>query len=223
MLKINNISKSYLQRGIVLDNLNLEIEESCSLAITGPSGSGKTTLLNIIGMLTKPDKGEVFFNGEDISKLDADQAAFYRNRKIGFIFQDHLLLPHLTIFENITLPLLANKESKKDSAEASKYAISLMEKTGILELKNKFPGQVSGGEAQRATLVRALINKPDLLLADEPTGSLDSDNAELMANILVDLNKELGTTLIVVTHSKNLASKMQKIMTIEKGVLKVSD
>lgn len=223
MLKINNISKSYLQRGIVLDNLNLEIEESCSLAITGPSGSGKTTLLNIIGMLTKPDKGEVFFNGEDISKLDADQAAFYRNRKIGFIFQDHLLLPHLTIFENITLPLLANKESKKDSAEASKYAISLMEKTGILELKNKFPGQVSGGEAQRATLVRALINKPDLLLADEPTGSLDSDNAELMANILVDLNKELGTTLIVVTHSESLASKMQKIMTIEKGVLKVSD
>lgn len=223
MLKINNISKSYLQRGIVLDNLNLEIEESCSLAITGPSGSGKTTLLNIIGMLTKPDKGEVFFNGEDISKLDADQAAFYRNRKIGFIFQDHLLLPHLTIFENITLPLLANKESKKDSAEASKYAISLMEKTGILELKNKFPGQVSGGEAQRATLVRALINKPDLLLADEPTGSLDSDNAELMANILVDLNKELGTTLIVVTHSESLAAKMQKIMTIEKGVLKVSD
>lgn len=223
MLKINNISKSYLQRGIVLDNLNLEIEESCSLAITGPSGSGKTTLLNIIGMLTKPDKGEVFFNGEDISKLDADQAAFYRNRKIGFIFQDHLLLPHLTIFENITLPLLANKESKKDSAEASKYAISLMEKTGILELKNKFPGQVSGGEAQRATLVRALINKPDLLLADEPTGSLDSDNAELMANILVDLNKELGTTLIVVTHSESLASKMQKKMTIEKGVLKVSD
>lgn len=223
MLKINNISKSYLQRGIVLDNLNLEIEESCSLAITGPSGSGKTTLLNIIGMLTKPDKGEVFFNGEDISKLDADQAAFYRNRKIGFIFQDHLLLPHLTIFENITLPLLANKESKKDSAEASKYAISLMEKTGIIALKNKFPGQVSGGEAQRATLVRALINKPDLLLADEPTGSLDSDNAELMANILVDLNKELGTTLIVVTHSESLASKMQKIMTIEKGVLKVSD
>lgn len=223
MLKINNISKSYLQRGIVLDNLNLEIEESCSLAITGPSGSGKTTLLNIIGMLTKPDKGEVFFNGEDISKLDADQAAFYRNRKIGFIFQDHLLLPHLTIFENITLPLLANKESMKDGAEASKYAISLMEKTGILELKNKFPGQVSGGEAQRATLVRALINKPDLLLADEPTGSLDSDNAELMANILVDLNKELGTTLIVVTHSESLASKMQKKMTIEKGVLKVSD
>lgn len=219
MLKITNISKSYLQRGVVLDKLNLEIEESCSLAITGPSGSGKTTLLNIIGMLTKPDNGEVFFNGEDILKLDADQAAFYRNRKIGFIFQDHLLLPHLTVFENIMLPLLANKESRRGREDASNYAISLMEKTGILELKNKFPGQISGGEAQRATLVRALINKPDLILADEPTGSLDADNAELMAEILVDLNKELGTTLIVVTHSENLASKMQKRMHIEKGVL----
>lgn len=221
MLKISNISKSYLQRGLVLDNLNLEIKESCSLAITGPSGSGKTTLLNIIGMLTKPDKGEVFFKGEDITKLDADGAAFYRNRKIGFIFQDHLLLPHLTIFENILLPLLANKESRKSSEDASKYAISLMDKTGIIDLKNKFPGQVSGGEAQRATLVRALINKPDLILADEPTGSLDSDNAELMATILVELNEELGTTLIVVTHSDSLASKMQRKMHIEKGVLKV--
>ena len=222
MLKINNISKSYLQRGIVLDKLNLEIEKSCSLELPGPSGSGKTTLLNIIGMLTKPDNGEVLFNGEDISKLDADQAAFYRNRKIGFIFQDHLLLPHLTVFENIMLPLLANKESRRGSEDASNYAISLMKKTGILELKNKFPGQVSGGEAQRATLVRALINKPDLILADEPTGSLDADNAELMAKILVDLNTELGTTLIVVTHSENLASKMQKRMHIEKGVLKQS-
>jgi len=219
MLKISNLSKSYLQRGVVLDNLNLEIEESCSLAITGPSGSGKTTLLNIIGMLVKPDQGEVLFNGEDITKLDADRAAFYRNRKIGFIFQDHLLLPHLTIFENIMLPLLALKESSKNSKEASEYALALMKRTGILEIKNKFPVQVSGGEAQRATLVRALINKPDLLLADEPTGSLDTDNADLMAEILVELNKELGTTLIVVTHSENLASKMQKKMRIEKGVL----
>jgi len=222
MLKIKNISKSYLQRGLVLDNLNLEIKESCSLAITGPSGSGKTTLLNIIGMLTIPDNGEIFFNGEDISKLDADQAAFYRNQKIGFIFQDHLLLPYLTIFENIMLPMLANKGSKRGSEDASKYAISLMGKAGILELKNKFPTEVSGGEAQRATLVRALINKPELILADEPTGSLDADNAELMAKILVDMNKELGTTLIVVTHSENLASKMQKKMHIEKGVLKPS-
>ncbi|MBC8320867.1 MAG: ABC transporter ATP-binding protein [Bacteroidetes bacterium] len=219
MIKINKLSKSYQQRGQVLDNLDLEIKESCSLAITGPSGSGKTTLLNIIGMLTVPDKGEVFFNGEDITKLDADRAAYYRSRKIGFIFQDHLLLPHLTIYENILLPLLANKESNNSKNEASKYALTLMERTGIVEIKNKFPWQVSGGEAQRATLVRALINKPELLLADEPTGSLDEDNAMLMANILVDLNKELGTTLIVVTHSENLASKMQKKMHIEKGVL----
>ena len=222
MLKISNISKSYLQRGLVLNNLNLEINESCSLAITGPSGSGKTTLLNIIGLLTKPDSGEVFFNGEDITKFNTDKAAFYRNQKIGFIFQDHLLLPHLTIFENILLPLLANKKNRKSSEEASKYAFSLMEKTGIIELKNKFPAYVSGGEAQRATLVRALINKPDLILADEPTGSLDSENADMMANILVELNKELGTTLIVVTHSENLASKMQKRMHIEKGILKSS-
>lgn len=220
MLKISNLSKSYPQRGLVLDNLDLEIKEKCSLAITGPSGSGKTTLLNIIGGLLLPDSGKVFFKDSDISLFTADEAAAYRNSNIGFVFQDHLLMPHLTVFENICLPLLASPKNKRNNGNSIDYALSLMEKTGILELKNKFPSQISGGEAQRATLVRALINKPSLILADEPTGSLDSANSEVLADVLTDLNKELGTTLIVVTHSKNLAAKMQKQLHIEKGILK---
>lgn len=220
MLKISNLSKSYPQRGLVLDNLDLEIIEKCSLAITGPSGSGKTTLLNIIGGLLLPDSGKVFFKDSDISLFTTDEAAAYRNNNVGFVFQDHLLMPHLTVIENICLPLLASLKNKRNNVNSIDYALSLMEKTGILELKNKFPSQISGGEAQRATLVRALINKPSLILADEPTGSLDSANSEVLADVLTDLNKELGTTLIVVTHSKNLAAKMQKQLHIEKGILR---
>lgn len=217
MLKISNISKSYVQRGLVLDKLNLEIEKGSTVAITGPSGSGKTTLLNILGLLIKPDAGQVFFNDEDITLYDADKAANYRNKNIGFVFQDHLLLPHLNLLENIMLPLLADKKQAKQS-EVLDYAISLMERTGILELKDKYPSQVSGGEAQRATLVRALINKPKLLLADEPTGSLDAENAELLTKLLLELNKDLGTSLIVVTHSELLASKMGKQIQLDKAV-----
>ncbi|MBN2236165.1 MAG: ABC transporter ATP-binding protein [Bacteroidales bacterium] len=219
MLKIKEISKSYMQRGVVLNKLNLEIRRGSSVAITGPSGSGKTTLLNIIGLLTKADEGKVFFHDQEISHYSADDAAEYRNKKIGFIFQDHLLLSYLTVYENIMLPLMADKHAGKRSSEASDYALTLMEKTGISNLKNKFPAEISGGEAQRATLVRALINKPEIILADEPTGSLDAVNAEMLTQILVDLNKELGTTLVVVTHSEKLAKRMQKKMRIEKGIL----
>lgn len=219
ILKADSILKSYPQRGLVLDHLDLELERSCSLAVTGPSGSGKTTLLNIIGLLARPDSGTIVFDGEDITNLDTDSAARYRNQKIGFVFQDHMLLPHLTIFENIMLPLLADKQKWKEYERVSKFACSLMERTGILNLKHEFPSQVSGGEAQRSALVRALVNQPDLLLADEPTGSLDLENAELMADILVEINRELGTTLIVVTHSEQLASKMMIKMRLAKGAL----
>lgn len=217
MLKISNISKSYVQRGLVLDKLNLEIEKGSTVAITGPSGSGKTTLLNILGLLIKPDAGQVFFNGDDITQYDADKGANYRNKNIGFVFQDHLLLPHLSLIENIMLPLLADKKQANQS-EVLAYANSLMERTGILDLKDKYPAQVSGGEAQRVALVRALINKPKLLLADEPTGSLDAENAELLTKLLLELNKDLGTTLIVVTHSELLASKMGKQIQLDKAV-----
>ncbi len=219
MLQLVNISKSYIQRGTVLENLDLHVSSGESLAITGPSGSGKTTLLNIIGLMDHPDSGDVLFQGSSIIKLDPDESAKYRNRNTGFVFQDHLLLAHLNIMENILLPLFASGNAENEFKEKTDYALFLMEKTGISSLRDKFPFQISGGEAQRATLVRALVNKPSLLLADEPTGSLDSHNADLLGNLLRSLNEELGVTLIVVTHSSDLASMMRLNLRLAEGKL----
>lgn len=219
MLIINSISKSFIRRGLVLDNLDLTVKKGDSLAITGPSGSGKTTLMNIIGLLDRPDSGEIFFDGKSILSFNSDEAALHRNKNIGFVFQDHLLLPHLTIRENIFVPLFASNVSKDDFEIKSRYGDHLMEITGITDLADKHPFQISGGEAQRATVVRALINKPFLLLADEPTGSLDTKNAETLGDLLVKLNLETGTALIVATHSPDLAGKMQLHLKLREGKL----
>jgi len=220
MLRLENIHKSFIQRGLVLNDLSLIIEEGNSVSVTGPSGSGKTTLLNIIGTLDRPDSGNVIFRGMPVLNLTPDETALYRNRNIGFIFQEHLLLPHLTIKENILLPLAATRISDEEFDEAEKRARLLMEKTGITALEAKYPFQISGGEAQRVTLVRALIKKPDILLADEPTGSLDSKNADLLGNLLSEMNNEFGITLIVATHSHDLAAKMKDHYRLENGKLK---
>jgi len=205
----------------VLDNLSIKIDEGDSVAVTGPSGSGKTTLMNIIGTLDQPDSGDVFFRGSSILQMNPDQSASYRNRNIGFVFQDHLLLPHLTVIENIMLPVSAFKLGDADYSDKKEYARMMMEKTGISGLENKYPFKISGGEAQRVTLVRALINKPSMLLADEPTGSLDFKNADILGNLLADLNRELGITLITVTHSGSLALKMKHHYKLEDGKLKI--
>jgi lipoprotein-releasing system ATP-binding protein len=219
MLAINKISKSFHQRGIVLDELSLLVNEGDSIAITGPSGSGKTTLMNIIGLLDRPDSGEVLFRGNSILSFSGEESAFYRNRNIGFVFQDHLLLPHLTVNENILLPLLAEKRSQNELAEKQKHVQFLMKSIGILDLSDKYPFQISGGEAQRVTLVRALVNKPSVLLADEPTGSLDSKNAEILGRLLLDVNIEFGVSLILATHSEGLAGKMKQHLKLELGKL----
>ena len=219
MLKLKGISKSYQQRGIVLDELDLEVDKGSTHAIIGPSGSGKTTLLNIIGLLEKADKGEIIFNNENISNLLPDDSADYRNKNIGFIFQDHLLLQHLTIIENIFLPLIANRSTDLDKPGHTDHIQEMIEKIGIADLRDKYPFQVSGGEAQRAAFVRALVNKPDLVLADEPTGSLDSSNSELLGSLLKELNINMGTALIVVTHSEKLASLMDSVQHFENGKL----
>jgi len=219
MLGIKNISKSFTQRGLVLDSLCLDVSEGASLAIMGPSGSGKTTLMNIIGLLDKPNKGEVFFRGESIADFTDDESALYRNRNIGFVFQDHLLLPHLTVKENILLPLLATKYSKEELTIKEQQLKDLMVRTGISELAAKHPFQISGGEAQRVALVRALANNPSILLADEPTGSLDAKNADILGEILLEMNKEFGITLILATHSYDLAKKMSRILKLEDGKL----
>ncbi|MBK9390150.1 MAG: ABC transporter ATP-binding protein [Bacteroidetes bacterium] len=221
MLRLENISKAFPQRGIVLDNLNLETGIGDSIAITGPSGSGKTTLMNIIGALDRPDSGDIKFKGNSILKLSPNELSGYRNRNIGFVFQDHLLLNHLTIKENVLLPLLAEKISEEEYSNFEKYCDTLMERVGISGLKDKFPFQVSGGEAQRATIVRALIRKPSLLLADEPTGSLDSKNAENLGRLLVELNREFKIALIIATHSEDMALRMALHLKLDEGKLKV--
>jgi lipoprotein-releasing system ATP-binding protein len=203
----------------VLDNLSLNVNEGDSLAITGPSGSGKTTLMNIIGLLDRPDSGDIFFKGISILSYSGEESAFYRNRNIGFVFQDHLLLPHLTVKENILLPVVALKTAQNEFEEKDEHIMSLMKSIGITGLADKYPFQISGGEAQRVTLVRALVNKPSLLLADEPTGSLDSKNAETLGNLLLDVNTEFGVSLILATHSESLAGKMRNHLKLEDGKL----
>jgi lipoprotein-releasing system ATP-binding protein len=219
MLRLESITKSFIRRGLVLDNLNLVVNEGDSIAVTGPSGSGKTTLMNIIGLLDRPDSGDVLLRERSVLGFNQDESALYRNKNIGFVFQDHLLLPHLTVRENIYLPLFAHDISEEEYEEKREYGVQLMEKTGITDLADKYPFQVSGGEAQRVTLVRALINKPSLLLADEPTGSLDAKNAGLLGDLLVRLNIETGTAMIVATHSPDLAAKMRLHLKLKEGKL----
>jgi len=219
MLSVKNISKSFVQRGMVLNNLCLEVNEGETVAIMGPSGSGKTTLMNIIGLLDKPDAGEITFRGTSIASFTEDESAAYRNLNIGFVFQEHLLLPYLTVSDNIFLPLLASKYSSEELSVKEQYITRLIEKTGISGLKDKYPFRISGGEAQRVALVRALANNPSILLADEPTGSLDIKNAEILGNLLLELNRELGITIILATHSIDLANKMSKLLHLEEGRL----
>lgn len=219
MLSIKNISKSFTQRGQVLNDLSLEVNEGESIAIMGPSGSGKSTLLNILGLLDKPDAGEILFKGSSIAQFTDDESAAYRNKNIGFVFQDHLLLPHLTVKENIFLPLLASKYSSSELSAREEVIFKLMEKTGISDLKDKYPSNISGGEAQRVAVVRSLANNPLILLADEPTGSLDSRNAENLGDMLLKMNRETGITLILATHSEELAKKMSRVFRLEDGKL----
>jgi ABC-type lipoprotein export system ATPase subunit len=219
MLSIIEISKSFPQRGIVLDKLSLEVKEAETIAIMGPSGSGKTTLMNIIGLLDRPDSGEIRYRDESIAGFSEKKSAEYRNRNIGFVFQDHMLMPYLTVMENICLPLLASEKSADDRSSKEQHAESVMKKTGIFDLKDKYPYQISGGEAQRTAVVRALINMPSIILADEPTGSLDSKNAEILGELLLQVNKDFGITIILATHSTGLATKMSKKIRFEAGKL----
>lgn len=221
MLKVDKISKSFMQRGLVLNGLSLEVSAGDSIAIMGPSGSGKTTLMNLIGLLDKPDSGEIVFKDNNISKFNDTESANYRNKNIGFVFQDHLLLPHLTVSENIHLPMLPFGYINEMIEEQENYIQLLMEKSGIVDLSKKYPFRISGGEAQRVALVRALVNKPSLLLADEPTGSLDEKNADIMGELLMEMNRELGISLIVATHSSTLAKKMSKTLQLSEGKLTI--
>jgi len=219
LLSLSNISKSYPSGSSlrkVLDNLSLEINKGETIAIVGPSGSGKTTLLNIIGTLDNADSGEAVFEGTDLMKMNSTLLPAFRNRKIGMVFQLHHLLPQCTLWENVLIPTLP---LKLNIGEAEHRAETLLKRTGIWEQRFQKPSELSGGECQRAAVVRALINQPSLILADEPTGALDHENALILINLLLELNKEQGTALVIVTHSMELASKMGKVYRIEAGRL----
>ena len=195
----------------VLQDISLELRAGESLAVIGPSGSGKSTLLNIIGTLDRPSLGQVLLDGQDLSHLNEIQVATVRNQRLGFIFQAHHLLPHCTVLENVLVPTVPVRDpSRKQAAES--HARRLLDRVGLSARLDHRPGQLSGGERQRVAVVRALVNQPKLLLADEPTGALDRRSAQDLGELLVDLNREEGVTLIVVTHALDLAGRMQRIL-----------
>jgi ABC-type lipoprotein export system ATPase subunit len=190
-----------------------------SLVIVGPSGSGKSTLLNIIGALDRPSEGKVLFDGRDLAELNEVELAGIRNRQIGFVFQLHHLLPQCTVLENVLVPTLAGK-TQFSKNEIQERATNLLHRVGLKDHMLHRPGQLSGGQQQRVAVVRALINRPKLLLADEPTGSLDKDAAENIAELLVELNRSEEVTLITVTHSLKLAELIGNVMELSDGQLR---
>jgi len=222
-----NVSKSFEPQGsdvsnLILDQISLTIDEHETIAIVGPSGSGKSTLLNILGTLDHPSSGKVIINGTDVDVLDSDQLAAVRNRFIGFVFQQHHLLPQLTLIENVLLPVLPLKDKAKKK-NATERAFQLIERVGLNNQIHRRPVHLSVGECQRAAVVRALINQPGLLLADEPTGSLDSVNASQLGQLLAELNREQNLAVVVVTHSLEMASRMEKIYQLTSGKLQLMD
>lgn len=223
LLSLEGVTKNYesssQSAGLpVLKGITLRIRAGESLAIIGPSGSGKSTLLNIIGTLDHPTAGKVILDGADLTGLDEIRLAETRNQSIGFIFQGHHLLPQCSVLENVLVPVIPLKKSAlRDGAEDR--ARRLLDRVGLGSRLHHKPGQLSGGEKQRAAVVRALINQPKLLLADEPTGALDRASAENLGQILVDLNREQGVTLIVVTHALDLARRMGKAFELRDGLL----
>jgi len=223
LLKLTDVSKRYespvaAESVGVLRDVTLEIRRGESVAIVGPSGSGKSTLLNIMGTLDRPSSGQVLLDGRELNQLDDIQLAAVRNREIGFIFQSHHLLPQCTVLENVLVPTLANKDAALRNGAVDR-AKRLLDKVGLAARLTHRPGQLSGGERQRVAVVRALINQPKLLLADEPTGALDRASAQNLADLLVQLNREVGVTLIVVTHALDLAKRMQRVLELRDGQL----
>jgi ABC-type lipoprotein export system ATPase subunit len=211
-LVVDKISKNYIMESSVLTvlvNFSLIVARGESGAVNGPSGSGKTTLLNIIGGLDRPDEGRVTVDGENIADFTEPELAGYRNSKVGFVFQDHLLLPQCTLIENVLIPALPST-SNAIPEERMKRANMLIERVGLKGRLKHFPHQLSGGEKQRTALVRALINEPSIILADEPTGSLDRDRSEDLVNLLNEINCELKVTLILATHSELVAQRMDR-------------
>lgn len=213
MIEINHIHKQFdhLQ---ILSDVNLQIHPGEILSIIGPSGAGKTTLLQIAGTLLRPDSGNVIINGQDIYRLNDNHLAAFRNKHIGFIYQFHQLLPEFTMAENIALPAMIAGQTRRQATSA---ALDIIQYLGLKDRANHLPAQLSGGERQRAAVARALINQPSIILADEPTGSLDSHNRQELHQLFLNLSRDRGQTFLIVTHDPDLASLTDRTIHMADG------
>ncbi|WP_372934907.1 ABC transporter ATP-binding protein [Mariniphaga sediminis] len=215
MIRAENIKKSFGPLE-VLKGIHLEIPSGKIYSIVGASGAGKTTLLQIIGTLSKPDSGQIFYNDKNVSSLSEKELSSFRNREIGFVFQFHHLLPEFTALENVCIPAFIARRSKK---EAETEAFRLLEYLGLTDRLQHKPSELSGGEKQRVAVARALINKPAVVLADEPSGNLDSANREELHDLLFKLRDDFGQTFIIVTHDDHFAERSDRIVHIKDGVI----
>lgn len=215
MIRIENLTKTFgdLQ---VLKGVCLEVKRGEVISIVGPSGAGKTTLLQLIGTLDKPSSGRIFFDGEELSRMNSKRLAAFRNKHIGFVFQFHQLLPEFTALENIIIPALL---AGRDKQEAEKEALELLKVMKLEERAHHKPAEMSGGENQRIAVARALINHPDVILADEPSGSLDSKNKEELHKLFFDLRNKFGQTFIIVTHDETLATLTDRTIRMVDGTI----
>lgn len=221
VLECRNLSKSFIDGKNelqVLSNINMQIKPGAQVAIMGRSGSGKSTLLQLLGGLDSPSSGEVIVSGQKILNLNETARARFRNKSIGFIYQMHHLLPEFTALENIALPMLINGNDIKQTLDQAKQ---LIKSVGLENRSDHRPAQLSGGERQRIAIARSLAMRPDCVLADEPTGNLDAENAELALQLMQQLNREHGTTFIVVTHDPDLAARLDYTYHLQDGVLKI--
>lgn len=221
VLECRNVKKSYRQGELaveVLREINLSIAAGERVAIVGASGSGKSTLLNILGGLDIPDSGEVIVAGKNLAQLSPDQRGLLRNQHLGFVYQFHHLLPEFTALENVAMPLLIGK---KPIAEAKKMAMDLLEKVGLAARTEHKPSELSGGERQRVAIARALATNPLCVLMDEPTGNLDIESAESIQALMLELNRNIGTSFVVVTHDPRLAARMDRTLRLSKGNIQV--
>ena len=223
LIKLEKVSKHYaaaagVEPVVVLRDVDLELAAGESLAIIGPSGCGKSTLLNLLGTLDQPTTGRVLLEGVDLGTLGEKELAAIRNQRMGFIFQSHHLLPQCSVLENVLVPTLAGPQGALREG-ADDRARKLLQRVGLETRLHHRPGQLSGGERQRVAVVRALINNPKLLLADEPTGALDRASASAMGELLAGLNREEGVTLVMVTHALDLARRMQRVLELREGAL----
>lgn len=219
MIKVTDLHKSFSMGSYdlpVLKGINLEIQRGEFIAIVGASGAGKSTLLHIIGTLDKPTRGTVTFDGQDLFQLTEAQQAEFRNTRIGFVFQFHHLLPEFTALENAGMPALVQR---RDAASVEADATTLLTEVGLGKRLHHKPGELSGGEQQRVAMARALMQKPDLVLADEPTGNLDTHSGDALFGLMRDLNKSRGTTFVIVTHNDKLSSQADRIVYMQDGLV----